>query len=192
MHEIFPIILLSTSSYLLVAALYLRIRQIFTKSTLIDGFKDLLYVALGYSGSGPLVRGFEILEPKIKNKELKRLVKKEIVSERTLGRPSVETLKMLNLSTEEISGIESLVGRNMESAKENASQLEPVLQRDATINMFISTIAPSFVILAFIGSSIFSAANFIFLSSMLLCILPVLYAISLTLSQRRFIYAFKN
>jgi hypothetical protein len=99
---------------------------------------------------------------------------------------------MLGIDAEDFSHIDLFIGREIEKVKEKASQVEPLLQRDATINMFISTIAPSFVILAFIGSSILSTPSIIFLSFMLLSILPVLYAISLTLSQRRLINAFKN
>lgn len=63
---------------------------------------------------------------------------------------------------------------------EKLSSLEAKSQRNATINMFVSTILPSFIIFAFIGSTIISgsAPSLLFFSIIMLAILPVAYALS--------------
>ncbi|MGC8699476.1 MAG: hypothetical protein ACP5RK_00510 [Candidatus Micrarchaeia archaeon] len=188
----FEVVTSTIFSSALIAMLFTKLRKLYNENALREDFKDTLYLAMGYAGEGPIVKGLEAVEPKIKNKKLRKIVRREIISEKINGRPSGEALEMLGIDAEDFSHIDLFIGREIEKVKEKASQVEPLLQRDATINMFISTIAPSFVILAFIGSSILSTPSIIFLSFMLLSILPVLYAISLTLSQRRLINAFKN
>jgi hypothetical protein len=70
------------------------------------------------------------------------------------------------------------------------SELEESSQRYATINMFISTIAPSFLVFAFIGSAILSQAGFsmLLLSVSLLILIPLFYSIGNSFLSRR-IYA---
>ena len=78
----------------------------------------------------------------------------------------------------ETSQIRSFIDKSESHLMEKASAIESYSQRYATANMFLSTVLPSFVIFAFIGSSIISAAkpSMLLFSSVLLFALPVLYA----------------
>ncbi len=74
--------------------------------------------------------------------------------------------------------IRAFIDKNESDLMEKAAAIESYSQRYATANMFLSTVLPSFVIFAFIGSSIISASkpSMLLFSSVLLFALPVLYA----------------
>ena len=70
---------------------------------------------------------------------------------------------------------------------EKRSVAEDSLQRYATISMFISTIVPSFLVFAFIGTAILSQASFNLLpfSVSMLILIPLAYAVGNSLLSRR-------
>lgn len=63
--------------------------------------------------------------------------------------------------------------------EEKASSIEQYSQRYATINMFLSSVLPSFIIFGFVGSSIISQSNpsLLIFSVIMLFALPALYAV---------------
>ncbi|MDE1874207.1 MAG: hypothetical protein KGI04_03765 [Candidatus Micrarchaeota archaeon] len=80
----------------------------------------------------------------------------------------------------EIEKHERLVGARRAAVEEAA-------QRYATFNMFISTVLPSFMIFAFIGSSVLSSASFsiVAFSATLLLAVPFFYSLGNLLMWRR-------
>jgi len=72
--------------------------------------------------------------------------------------------------------------------KQNASVsgLEASIQRNSTINMFISSVAPSFIIFMFIGNLVISGNyNILAIAIILLFMLPLAYAIGNAVFMRR-------
>ena len=71
--------------------------------------------------------------------------------------------------------------------KENSSRMSALTNRYATFNMFISTIAPSFIIFSFIGSMLISqsAVSIWTMSFLLLLVVPIAYAFSSAALKRR-------
>jgi hypothetical protein len=65
--------------------------------------------------------------------------------------------------------------------------VEASAQRYALVNMFVSTIVPSFMVFAFIGTTILSQANFSMLpfSVSLVIFIPLSYAIGNSLLSRK-------
>jgi len=63
------------------------------------------------------------------------------------------------------------------------------LQRNSTINMFLSTLLPSFLLFIFVGTSVISPSQtgLLFISLMILIVVPSIYALSSTLFSRRLI-----
>ncbi len=82
---------------------------------------------------------------------------------------------------------EARVSEYMLGEKSRKSRIEETAQRYATFNMFASTILPSFMIFAFIGSYVLSQATggLLFLSASLLALVPTLYSVGNTLMWRR-------
>ncbi len=70
---------------------------------------------------------------------------------------------------------------------ERQSEVEASAQRYALVNMFVSTIVPSFMVFAFIGTTILSQANFSMLpfSVSLVIFIPLSYAIGNSLLSRK-------
>ncbi|MEM0147061.1 MAG: hypothetical protein QW091_00605 [Candidatus Micrarchaeaceae archaeon] len=69
----------------------------------------------------------------------------------------------------------------------HAAELEGSMQTYATLNMFVSTIAPSFIVFAFIGSTVIAGSlNGLFAMSLaLLFLVPLAYAFANVLMYRR-------
>jgi len=86
----------------------------------------------------------------------------------------------------------ALAGYELET-KARVSLVEAQSQRHATISMFLSTILPSFVIFAFIGSAIISEGtpDMLLFSVAMLVALPMVYAISYSQLSRRMMAAGK-
>lgn len=97
-------------------------------------------------------------------------------------------LKNLRLSgADNIGQIRSALEAHELHRNERQSMIEESSQRYALINMFISTIVPSFLVFAFIGTAILSQASFnlLPLSVSLLIVIPLSYAIGNSLLSRR-------
>ncbi|VVB77042.1 Uncharacterised protein [uncultured archaeon] len=84
--------------------------------------------------------------------------------------------------------VRSVLCANELRDSENQSRLEESVQRYAVFNMFISTVAPSFLVFAFVGGSILSTAQFnlVFFSSVMLVAIPIIYSLGNSLMWRRF------
>ncbi len=71
--------------------------------------------------------------------------------------------------------------------KRKRAEIEESAQRYATLNMFLSTILPSFLVFAFIGESILSQGGFgiLLFSIVLLVLIPTAYAVGNVVMWRR-------
>src|SRR5208337_387426 len=97
-------------------------------------------------------------------------------------------LKNLRLSgAENLGQMRSALAAHELHRSERQSEIEESSQRYALINMFVSTIVPSFLVFAFIGTAILSQASFNLLpfSVSLLIFIPFSYAIGNSLLSRR-------
>lgn len=88
-----------------------------------------------------------------------------------------------------LSQISRSVNLHEESKREVGSTTLDSLQRGSTINMFLSTLLPSFALFTFVGGSILSQGppNLILLSALLLILIPLLYALNMRSFARRLI-----
>lgn len=97
-------------------------------------------------------------------------------------------LRNLRLSgTDDLGQVRCALAAHELRLGERQSAIEESSQRYAITNMFISTIVPSFLVFAFIGSAILSPAGFSMLlfSVSLLIFIPLSYAIGNSLLSRR-------
>ncbi|MGC8676360.1 MAG: hypothetical protein ACP5T3_02485 [Candidatus Micrarchaeia archaeon] len=103
-----------------------------------------------------------------------------------LGMPIDKAIAQLGI---EVSGdnIAMAVASLKTHDERHASETEGSIQTYATLNMFISTIAPSFVIFAFVGTAVIAGAfsNMLLLSVLLLFAVPLAYAFGNLLMSRR-------
>lgn len=84
-------------------------------------------------------------------------------------------------------GVREVIRMERLRASSRQAEMEESTQRYATFSMFISTIAPSFLVFAFVGNAVLSQGGFgmALFSSTLLLLIPFLYAISNLLMWRR-------
>jgi hypothetical protein len=97
-------------------------------------------------------------------------------------------LKNLRLSgTDTLEQMRSALAARELHLSERQSAIEESSQRYALVNMFISTIVPSFLVFAFIGTAILSQAsvNLLPFSVSLLIFIPLAYAVGNSLLSRR-------
>lgn len=82
---------------------------------------------------------------------------------------------------------EAQISEYMLREKSRKGRVEEAAQRYATFNMFVSTVAPSFMIFAFIGSYVLSqsGSGLLFLSVGLLCAVPLFYSFGNMFMWRR-------
>jgi len=194
LNEYYALLMASISSFLIIALLYIRLKRFYDETRLKKDFIESLYLAIEYAGGKPITKGLEIVMKNTKDEKLRGILRREVVSDLIKGTLLDRIKEAFKTKSGEINynKISSLIEKNEAEIKFTASEIEAAMQRSATFNMFISTIAPSFIILGFIGSFIASGGfNPIMLFIMLIA-LPVLYAFGLTLSQRRLINAFAN
>ncbi|MGB9732544.1 MAG: hypothetical protein ACPLYE_01455 [Candidatus Micrarchaeales archaeon] len=182
------------ASILLIAAIYMRLRNIYKHASLRRNLIEAFYLALGNAGSKPLLKSLEEVAESSKNKALRQSLKRYLAKELIEGGLADEIGNIFGVNKGfEISyrELDSLINEYEDELRIKVEKLEPALQRDATIAMFISTIAPSFIILGFIGLSILSASwHAVLVFLMLIVALPTIYSACIALSQRRLINAF--
>jgi hypothetical protein len=97
-------------------------------------------------------------------------------------------LRNLRLSgTEGLNQVRAALAAHELHLSERQSMIEESSQRYAITNMFISTIVPSFLVFAFIGSAILSPTgpSMLLFSVSLLILIPISYAIGNSLLSRR-------
>jgi len=194
LNEYYALLIASISSCLIIALLYIRLKRFYDEAKLKKDFIESLYLAIEYAGGKPITKGLEIVMKNTKDEKLRGILRREVVSDLIKGTLSDRIREAFNTKSGEINynKISSLIEKNEAELKFTASEIEADMQRGATFNMFISTIAPSFIILGFIGDLIASSRFNPIMFFIILTALPVLYAFGLTLSQRRLINAFAN
>ncbi|MFP3289327.1 MAG: hypothetical protein RXO35_02765 [Candidatus Micrarchaeota archaeon] len=194
LNEYHALLMVSISSFLLVALLYIRLKRFYDEAKLKKDFIESLYLAIEYAGEKPIAKGLEIVMKNTKDERLKGILRREIISDLIKGTLLKRIKEAFKTESGEINynKIGSLIEKNEAELKFTVSEIESSMQRNATFNMFISTIAPSFIILGFIGNLIASGKFNPIMFFIMLIALPVLYAFGLTLSQRRLIDAFAN
>jgi len=194
LNEYYTLLIASTSSFLIIALLYIRLKRFYNEAKLKKDFIESLYLAIEYAGEKPITKGLEIVMKNTKDEKLRRILRREIVTDLINGTLSDRIREAFKTKSGEINynKIGSLIEKNEAELKFTVSKIEADMQRSATFNMFISTIAPSFIILGFIGNLIASGRFNSIIFFIMLVALPVLYAFGLTLSQRRLINAFAN
>jgi len=194
LNEYYTLLMVSISSFLLVALLYIRLKRFYDEAKLKKDFIESLYLAIEYAGEKPIAKGLEIVMKNTKDERLKGILRREIISDLIKGTLLKRIKEAFKTESGEINynKISSLIEKNEAELKFTVSEIESSMQRNATFNMFISTIAPSFIILGFIGNLIASGKFNPIMFFIMLIALPVLYAFGLTLSQRRLIDAFAN
>jgi hypothetical protein len=86
------------------------------------------------------------------------------------------------------SGLGEVVSMHEGRRKENASRMQSLFARYATAGMFLSTVAPSFIIFSFVGSMLISrsAVGTQAMAMGLLCAVPVAYSVIHYMSSRGF------
>ena len=194
LNEYYALLMASISSFLIIALLYIRLKRFYDEARLKKDFIESLYLAIEYAGGKPITKGLEIVMKNTKDEKLRGILRREVVSDLIKGTLLDRIREVFKTKSGEINynKISSLIEKNEAELKFTASEIEAAMQRSATFNMFISTIAPSFIILGFIGDLIASGRFNPIMFFIMLIILPVLYAFGLTLSQRRLINAFAN
>jgi len=194
LNEYYTLLMVSISSFLLIALLYIRLKRFYDEAKLKKDFIESLYLAIEYAGEKPIAKGLEIVMKNTKDERLKGILRREIISDLIKGTLLKRIKEAFKTESGEINynKISSLIEKNEAELKFTVSEIESSMQRNATFNMFISTIAPSFIILGFIGNLIASGKFNPIIFFIMLIALPVLYAFGLTLSQRRLIDAFAN
>ncbi len=163
-------------------------RRIYGRMREREGFDSFLSRALYRTASGvPYMKALDQSVEEINDAKLKRKVRlslrRYLISASDFGFGSGEGMRIKDArwAVEE-------TARNARAAEEQHTDMEESAQRYATFNMFISTILPSFMVFAFIGSSILSRASFSLLvfSSLLVLVVPIFYSIGNLLMWRRF------
>jgi len=194
LNEYYALLMASISSFLIIALLYIRLKRFYDEARLKKDFIESLYLAIEYAGEKPITKGLEIVMKNTKDEKLRGILRREVVSDLIKGTLLDRIREAFKTKSGEINynKISSLIEKNEAELKFTASEIEAAMQRSATFNMFISTIAPSFIILGFIGDLIASGRFNPIMFFIMLIALPVLYAFGLTLSQRRLINAFAN
>jgi len=194
LNEYHTLLMVSISSFLLVALLYIRLKRFYDEAKLKKDFIESFYLAIEYAGEKPIAKGLEIVMKNTKDERLRGILRREVISDLIKGTLLKRIKEAFKTESGEINynKISSLIEKNEAELKFTISEIESSMQRNATFNMFISTIAPSFIILGFIGNLIASGKFNPIMFFIMLTALPVLYAFGLTLSQRRLINAFAN
>lgn len=180
------LLLFSTISGFLVLVICLlrrRIGMIQGKEAFRSGLMRSMNAMLYYRESGlPLLHSIEKSAELAELRELRESL--SVLSRRIrLGdtvENSVSVIERLKLVGLDLSAIKTMLSSYEIELRERISEIEAHSQGHATVSMFLSTILPSFVIFAFVGSTIISnAAPSLELFAMaMLVILPMVYSIS--------------
>ncbi|MGI0141857.1 MAG: hypothetical protein ACREBF_04395 [Candidatus Micrarchaeales archaeon] len=111
--------------------------------------------------------------------------------EETLPRFFNELNGKLNLSYKGnfYDNLRKMIVRYSEERKSKTSSALDALQRNSTVNMFLSTLLPSFLLFLFVGTTILSQSgtNLAFISLMVLIVVPLIYTLSNVIFSRRLI-----
>jgi len=189
---------IAISFVILLYLLYVWVRVAYEKKEIIDGFVESMYMILFYrSSKKPLAAIIESLSPQIKHHKLDAALK-EVSARIKLGEQFGSALpKSLHAHGIDISisdyesnnwylQISNFIESYNNKQRSSISSLESSIQRNSTINMFISSVAPSFIIFMFIGNLIiYGNYNITVIIVLLLFVLPFAYALGTAISTRR-------
>ncbi|MEM3839037.1 MAG: hypothetical protein QXF01_00435 [Candidatus Micrarchaeaceae archaeon] len=185
-------------TYFLSAVLLLKTKDAQNESAIKDLFVESLYLVNYYrSKDTPLHKAIFEAANSV-NLEIRKLLN-EIANRVRLGEEFGEAIwaackgrglsfmyEMRAAGSGELDSI-ALILRRFESEREEAElRRSQSIQRYATVNMFVSTILPSFLIFGFIGSSILARASLslqIF-SVVIVLMLPFIYLSSNSIERR--------
>ncbi|MEM3781763.1 MAG: hypothetical protein QXT43_02270 [Candidatus Micrarchaeaceae archaeon] len=180
-----PLLAVSVAVVSAIRLFVLRARRMYESSVykrhLFDAMERLSY----YAQMGvPLPKAAELVSAGENGPVARRMrvAKRELL----FGRDIASVLEGLG-----ISGAKSDLASSLEAHKarieSHAAELEGTVQTYATLNMFISTIAPAFIVFALIGSTVVAGSlNGLFAVSLaLLFAVPLAYAFANTLMYRR-------
>jgi len=144
LNEYYTLLIASTSSFLIIALLYIRLKRFYNEAKLKKDFIESLYLAIEYAGEKPITKGLEIVMKNTKDEKLRRILRREIVTDLINGTLSDRIREAFKTKSGEINynKIGSLIEKNEAELKFTVSKIEADMQRSATFNMFISTIAP--------------------------------------------------
>jgi hypothetical protein len=191
--------LISLFFALAVSSLLRSNRKSYARKTLRDGLAECLYMVVYYrSRKGSYLNAIDRASASSDSQALRSLMSRASKAFKLGGSflgsiGSAEELKsdalLENLNSglgdeRAINGIVSAHGLYMNARQ---AAVEDSSQRYAILNMFVSTILPSFALFAFVGSTIISQAGFslITLSVLLLVVIPLIYALGNSIMWRR-------
>lgn len=191
---------LSVMSVLALHGLMAANRRAFLGKRLREGLMDCFYRLLYYkSKKGSYLLAIDKVAQGADSAEIRSMISRAsrrfklggsfldyIVSQETFRKDRL----MSSLQISDVTGVAAV--RNAVCAYElrvgsTQADIEESLQRFAVLNMFLSTIVPSFLVFAFIGSAIMSQAtlDLMLFSVILIVIIPVFYAAGNTMMWRR-------
>lgn len=193
--NIFQILLFSLASGSLVYVILLlkrRIARFYRKREFRDELIRSMHSLLYYRVNGmPLVSSIEKVAELAETESLKSsfsLISKRIRLGEMLENPIASITEIREIIPRLGNGTGILDSSTIKSAlrsyalamQEKVSLIEAHAQRGATINMFVSTILPSFIIFTFIGATIISNStpDILLFSIAMLIALPIVYAVS--------------
>ncbi len=147
-------------------------------------FRSFLYALLSYKSRGiPVIKAAENYSASSeKAKEAISEIRRRVHLGEAFGEAAEHALKKSQIPVDvsfidtkhEYQSIEKILRNEESSLNEKSVAHAGLIQRDATINMFMSTIAPSFIIFIFTGSMILSRSfiSLMLFSIVMLVVLP--------------------
>lgn len=175
--------LLSGLLFSVVLLLYNQLTAISNKSRYDSELTRTLQLLLHFKASGlPILSSLDKAAEYAKLPSLKRSLSN---MSRRIKLGEISANRPLEIS--DTSKIKSMISLHELRLQEKVSIVESHSQSSATITMFLSTILPSFVVFAFIGTTIISNSlpNMLLFSIAMLLILPMAYAVSHAQLSRR-------
>lgn len=179
------------SASLLIFMAWSKLKNAYNKSLLRNELSRSINSILHYKSCGiPSISAIDKVLSTVEVPELK--ISLGLIKSRFILGEIPETASRIQTIDDVISGpgknkifaepgeLRQIIDSHELAVGEKLSSLEAKSQRNATINMFVSTILPSFIIFAFIGSTIISGSSpsILSFSIIMLAVLPVAYALS--------------
>ncbi len=173
------VLLFTCLSGIVAILLYLLLdfnKRIFEKKSVYETTIADLENAYEFAKEGiPIPRAIELVNRHENNKAVSKMLSK-IIATHKLG---IEYLTKQALY--------SKLRQYLETEEKARSEAEGLIQTYSTFSMFIAAVAPAFLMFAFIGSQVLENvhASALLFVSLLLLMLPVLFAVVNTLANRR-------
>ena len=189
------------SAFVLIAAIYSKYRQQSESNEILEGLmKGLSRVSYYKSAGLPEINSLGKASSSSSSKKVSRILR-ETARRMELGENFFDAISDATAKERQISenlhkyiksgesSIEEALIIYESKKKSGISQSNSLMSRYATCSMFVSTVAPSFVIFSFIGSMLISqsSSSMEFMSISLIAAIPVVYSIINSASNGRFI-----